>query len=341
MQQHRPATKALALTAATASLALGLSAPAGAAHGDEYYEGYTGTLDSLNDSGVTGTVDIDLLTDNRANITIELAGLAPDLPHAQHLHGTITEANVCPPPSADTDEDGFVSVVEGVPFYGGIQTSLTTEGDTSADSALAVERFPVSEDGTFTYQRTIEVADDVDTYLGNLHVVIHGVDINGNGAYDFDNGPSSLTDDLPLEATIPAACGTIDFDGVNLPPAYRDFAPGSNEAFIIRSYAALLGRAPDAGGFEFWTEARANGEFTNSTMLAFFASSPEFQERYGNMVEEATDGEWIDFVYQSVLGRLPDASGKAYWMDRLETDLSRTDLVLFFADSIEYRNRFG
>ncbi|MFZ0014136.1 MAG: hypothetical protein WAL25_08485 [Acidimicrobiia bacterium] len=43
--------------------------------------------------------------------------------------------------------------------------------------------------------------------LGALEVVTHGVDLNGNGGYDFGFGASSLTDQLPLEASIPAVCG--------------------------------------------------------------------------------------------------------------------------------------
>jgi hypothetical protein len=46
-----------------------------------------------------------------------------------------------------------------------------------------------------------------------IHVVIHGIDLNGDGEYDFENGPSSLNADLPLEATIPAGCGKMKLEG--------------------------------------------------------------------------------------------------------------------------------
>ncbi len=41
-------------------------------------------------------------------------------------------------------------------------------------------------------------------------MVVHGIGINGDGAYEFGAGVSSLTDDLPLETTIPAAGDQID-----------------------------------------------------------------------------------------------------------------------------------
>ena len=47
---------------------------------------------------------------------------------------------------ADGDRDGFISVAEGVPFYGSIAQSLTTDGDTSPSSALALDRYPVADD---------------------------------------------------------------------------------------------------------------------------------------------------------------------------------------------------
>jgi hypothetical protein len=41
-------------------------------------------------------------------------------------------------------------------------------------------------------------------------VVIHGVDYNGNGTYDFDSaGASELDPMLPAEATDPATCGVL------------------------------------------------------------------------------------------------------------------------------------
>ena len=46
-----------------------------------------------------------------------------------------------------------------------------------------------------------------------VHIVIHGIDLNGDGGYDFENGPSPLTSDLPFEATVPAGCGELEFAG--------------------------------------------------------------------------------------------------------------------------------
>ncbi|NEE50180.1 hypothetical protein G3M55_36935, partial [Streptomyces sp. SID8455] len=68
----------------------------------------------------------------------------------------------CPDKSADKDGDGIVTTAEGLPTYGDINISLTTKGDTSKDSGLAVDRMPVADkNGKLTYSRTITVSQDV------------------------------------------------------------------------------------------------------------------------------------------------------------------------------------
>ena len=59
------------------------------------------------------------------------------MPHAMHIHGILGDANVCAPASADTSGDGLISLEEGAPFYGPIDTSFTTPGDTSAARSCA------------------------------------------------------------------------------------------------------------------------------------------------------------------------------------------------------------
>ena len=168
-------------------------------------------LEPLNNSGASGTANLALEGDQ---LTADIAseGLAPGLPHAQHIHGLEQAMSECPTILNDQNGDNLVNTTEGEPSYGPILTSLTTEGDTSPESALAVDRFPVAnEDGTLTYDRTFGVPANVADRLEEFAIVQHGVDLNGNGVYDFEAaGASDLDPNLPQEATIPANCGTIE-----------------------------------------------------------------------------------------------------------------------------------
>jgi hypothetical protein len=166
---------------------------------------YEGQLLPMNDSGVTADARLTVEADGQLTVMIDPEGLAEGLPHAQHIHGLFGDQSVCPPQDADTDVDRYVSHAEGVPFYGNILQTLTTTGDTTTESALAVDRFPTGND---VYQRTFPVAEGLADNLGLFHIVLHGVDIDGSGMYDGDK-PSELDPSLPFEATVPAACGTL------------------------------------------------------------------------------------------------------------------------------------
>lgn len=163
-------------------------------------------LSSLNDSGARG-FGIVRLEGNEANVRLYAFGMLPGSPHAQHFH--IDGAGRCPTEADDANGDGIVSTVEGQQDYGSVGASLTTSGDTSPTSALAVKRFPTADNGFVRYQRTFHVSDAVaqDIRTGNAVIVTHGIDTNGNGKYDFSAGNSALNPALPLEATAPAACG--------------------------------------------------------------------------------------------------------------------------------------
>jgi hypothetical protein len=168
-------------------------------------------LNPLNHSGAHGHAV--LQKDGRTLDTkINSQGLAPNLPHAQHIHGMAQAISECPTLRADQNGDGLVNTAEGLPSYGPIQVSLTTRGDTSPASALAVNRFPAANShGAVNYKRTFGVSAKVARNLGDFAIVQHGVDLNHNGRYDFKSaGRSELDPSLPQEATIPANCGVIN-----------------------------------------------------------------------------------------------------------------------------------
>jgi hypothetical protein len=169
------------------------------------------TLNSLNNSGVTGRASVHV-DGRRLHVKVNARGLKENLPHAQHIHYGQQARNECPDIAADTNGDFRLTTAEGLPSYGPIAVSLTTRGDTSPDSGLAVDRFPTAPNGTVRYERTTRTSAATATGIrrGNGVVVIHGVDYNDNGEYDFASaGASELDPSLPAEATDPATCGVL------------------------------------------------------------------------------------------------------------------------------------
>jgi hypothetical protein len=193
------------------ALALSLSGAARAAEG----EGYMAELDPLNSSEASGHAKV-MVDGNQLKVMIESHGHSVDLPHAQHIHFGEEARHECPTIEDDEDGDNFVNTAEGQPAYGPVQVSLTTEGDVSPESGLAVDRFPVGEsDGKVHYTRTFDVPENFSVEdLEDAVIVQHGISELFENQAAYDGEPrSSLDPNLPLEATIPATCGPLEMMG--------------------------------------------------------------------------------------------------------------------------------
>jgi hypothetical protein len=200
--------------AALAALTLPVFIPGTAsAHTPDNHAKHTDVSSKLNpvptnrvDGSGKAKIELD---GNTAKVTVRVKGLLDDAPHAMHIH--VKGNGECPNADDATKHNGrrSISTTDGLEDYGKIGTSLTTRGDTSPASALAVDRFPST--GDFNYSRTIKVTDEVAKEIrrDNAVVVVHGIDYNGNGKYDAVLGASELDPKLPQEATAPALCGPL------------------------------------------------------------------------------------------------------------------------------------
>jgi hypothetical protein len=128
-----------------------------------------------------------------------------------HIHGELEAENECPGPKfrAGGVSNRLIETADGVPAYGPIQVTFSTEGDTSPAAGLDLDAAPVADEhGTLSYQRVLlDVPDDVLGELDDLHIVIHGEDLDDDGKYD--SGPITALG-APLEAELPVACGELD-----------------------------------------------------------------------------------------------------------------------------------
>ncbi|GAA4318308.1 hypothetical protein [Christiangramia aestuarii] len=144
---------------------------------------YTVEFGSLNESGVSGTAELSL-TGSTLTVNISASGLEANQVHPQHIHGFSSNKgnSTCPPASADQDGDGYVSIPEGAPFYGGV---LLTLGPIPTADA----------NGNINFTMTYEYEDGIDsdiTPLQNRAIVLHGMTVDGE-----------------YWAGLPVACGQI------------------------------------------------------------------------------------------------------------------------------------
>lgn len=129
--------------------------------------------------------------------------------------------------------------------------------------------------------------------------------------------------------------GFHGYEPVAFPPG-----PEGVHGEITRLYVALLDRQPESEGLDFWVERRKAG-MALTEMIAFFRTSPEFQQTFGSMVNAST-AEWVDFMYVEVLERPSEPAGKAFWVELVDSgEATKEDLIIFFADSKEFRVKTG
>lgn len=91
-----------------------------------------------------------------------------------------------------------------------------------------------------------------------------------------------------------------------------------------RIYEAVLDRAPDLVGLGYWINDMDNG-VSLTTIAQGFIASPEFQGKYGaNPSYEA----YINFLYNNILDRDPDAEGFNYWLTNMQNGVDSPAVVL-------------
>lgn len=104
---------------------------------------------------------------------------------------------------------------------------------------------------------------------------------------------------------------------------------------IALLYDSFNQRRPDEQGLVFYGEAVKNGTFTLAQIADQFAGSAEFRAATSGM----SNAQIVDFMYLNTLDRLPDAEGRAYYINQLETGaMDLGDVLLDFSQSREHYN---
>ncbi len=214
----------------------------------------TARLVEQNSSGARGNVTLTALSDGGLKVVIRSEGLVPGQPHAQHIHGSTDGGHfMCATAGKnDTDGDGILTNEEASGEYGSIFFPLTTRGGATPEDGLDSARMPVADSrGRLDYDRTFSadmVPDDLLEHLSSLHVVQHGIDVNGNSRYDVEAlGVSTFAKslgapDVPEEETNPASCGVVE-GAAAAQPAHQGVETGGGSVLGLDVPLAAAGAA--------------------------------------------------------------------------------------------------
>jgi len=94
------------------------------------------------------------------------------------------------------------------------------------------------------------------------------------------------------------------------PPNYKDKSMNVT-MFVARLYRLFLSREPEEGGLEYWCQQLLTNRSTGSTAANGFVNSAEFQNR------PLTESQYVEIMYNGLMGRPSDVAGLAYWIDQI------------------------
>lgn len=134
----------------------------------------------------------------------------------------------------------------------------------------------------------------------------------------------------PLEARRTAMNTGATSPGKTVTELMTDASYTTSVPPTIRLYLAYFKRLPDQSGLAYWAAKLRAGTSLGKESSSFAASS-EFKRTYGTL----TNGQFIDLVYQNVLGRAPDSGGRAYWLKKLNQGYPRGSTMTSFSESSE------
>jgi hypothetical protein len=125
------------------------------------------------------------------------------------------------------------------------------------------------------------------------------------------------------------------------------FGDGADDgAFVDRLYRTVLGRGGDAEGQAFWTDALDRGTSRADALVAFAESAENKAATAatirGGIWVQSEAAEEVARLYDTVLGRLPDAPGLVAWKAAIEEGRATlAEVADAFTASAEFQSRYG
>ena len=104
------------------------------------------------------------------------------------------------------------------------------------------------------------------------------------------------------------------------------------EQFVTRFYEQCLLRSPDASGFSSWSTQLDNGTKSGADIARGFIFSEEFVNRGLN------NADYLNVLYRAFFAREADAGGFNSWLNKLNSGVSREDVLNGFLDAQEFSN---
>lgn len=132
-----------------------------------------------------------------------------------------------------------------------------------------------------------------------------------------------------VEAHTLPVIGTGSY-GQLIPYYGRNMNRAGLEGYVDRLYQLCLNRKPDPAGQADWIDRLYRGKATGAQAAFGFFFSDEFK------LWNTTDEEYVELLYNVMMGRASDEAGKADWVYKLHNGVGREGVFRGFAQSREF-----
>lgn len=256
---------------------------------------------------------------------IELSSPTPAVPDAAALFGPVFDwpdrlpiiATDTPPPAVDPTEPDALVGTSGPDTLTGGAGDGTLRGKAGNDTLTGNAGDDLLDGGSGV--DTALYSGDQSSYTLTLSPTATTLtDRRADG-----NGTDTLIDMelLDFDTEIPAMGGNpMNLDRFGGPVALND----EQFADLIELYIAYFNRAPDATGLYFWATAFSNG-LTLEQIAARFDTADETRALYP---DTSSNAEFVEAVYNNVLGRDPDQDGFDFWLGHLNSGTIPRDVFI-------------
>ena len=206
--------------------------------------------------------------------------------------------------------------------------TITGGPDNAADSLINVQRLQFV-DGYEAYSTTDTAAEVYRLYEATLNRAPDQEGLTG--------WTNALNNGTSLQSVANGFVSSAEFQA--------DYGALDNTHFINLLYENVLHRAPDSTGQSYWL-GQMSGGMSQAQVVLGFSQSPE---DINDLAAPVQQGLWVGNpnaaevarLYDTTLGRLPDAAGLAYWTNQLQTGTSLQTVVNGFVGSSEFQTDYG
>lgn len=218
----------------------------------------------------------------------------------------------------------------------GATFSLLSNGDVTISHQGHVDTIRGIEEIRFLDGREVFDAADRTAAITRMYQAALGREPEQNGLHFWINN---------LQHGVPLADLATGF--LSSPEFAARFGTGlSNSDFVTRIYQNVLARDPEPNGLAFWRGNLDSNQMTRGQVLAGISESAE--NRAGTTGQIA-HGIWdvsetaaqVARLYDTALGRLPEAVGLNAWTHAIDNGSVLVDLANSFVNSSEFQATYG